>query len=447
LFLINPPYGESKGDSKEGKIIKNSTKTNISKLMKSDDLGYANRQLYVQFLYRIIQIQKINKNIKISIFTNSLYKTAINFSKFRDYFYKKFNYKNGMIFQASHFNDVSKDWGIDFSIFDTTKTLNTLISIKDINDMEIIELYKKDIYNTDNKLSCSDWIRNKIKKINLIDIIQLKTALQPKQSNVNRIAPNSIGYLLIKSNKIKSNTQEVGLYTSATSNRGGVSLLKVNLLDGISLFTARKTIKSTWDTVNDEYIAPSEEIQNTDKYKLFNNDAIVYSLFNSHSQQSSMRQVEYKEKLWDIKNEFFWLSKEEMMNLADEYYFDDLYKDAKNSDERFVYKLLNGKLSDEEFNEVGLTYVDENNKPILSDDAKELLELSKELIKKSFELRKMMNETNSEYHLQTWDAGWYQIKKVLNEYFKDDYKIFVEKYKAFEDRLRPQVYDFGMLLK
>ena len=135
------------------------------------------------------------------------------------------------------------------------------------------------------------------------------------------------------------------------------------------------------------------------------------------------------------------------MDLSDKYYFDDLYKDAKKSDERFVYKLLNGKLSDDDFNEVGLTYVDENNKPILSNDAQELLDLSKELIKKSFEFRKMMNDEYSEYHLQTWDAGWYQMKKVLNEYFKDDYKIFVEKYKAFEARLRPQVYEFGMLLK
>ena len=33
---------------------------------------------------------------------------------------------------------------------------------------------------------------------------------------------------------------------------------------------------------------------------------LVYSLFESKSNQSSLRQVEYKDKLWDIKNEFCW---------------------------------------------------------------------------------------------------------------------------------------------
>lgn len=56
-----------------------------------------------------------------------------------------------------------------------------------------------------------------------------------------------------------------------------------------------------------------------------------------------------------------------------------------------------------------------------------------------------MHQSNPEYHLHAWDAGWYQIKKILNEHFKDEYKVFVGKYKAFEDRLRPQVYELGFL--
>ena len=199
--------------------------------------------------------------------------------------------------------------------------------------------------------------------------------------------------------------------------------------------------------MKDEYIAPSKEIQQTLEYRQYNNDAIIYTIFKTRNYLTSLRQIEYKDKLWDIKNEFFWLSKEEMMELAETHYFDELYNDARNSNERFVYKLLNGKLTTEEFNEVGLTLTDENNRPLLSPDAQELLKLSKELIIKTFKFRKLMHEENPDFHLNTWDAGWYQIKIILKKYFKDDLKKFTEKYKKFEDRLRPKVYEFGLLLK
>lgn len=119
------------------------------------------------------------------------------------------------------------------------------------------------------------------------------------------------------------------------------------------------------------------------------------------------------------------MSKDEIINLADEFHFDDIYHDAKTSNERYVYNLL-------------------KTTP-LSPDAKEILELSKELIKKSFKMRKFMHEEHPEYHLNTWDAGWYQTKLILKEYFKDDLKSFVEKYKKFEDRMREGVYKFGFL--
>jgi hypothetical protein len=138
-----------------------------------------------------------------------------------------------------------------------------------------------------------------------------------------------------------------------------------------------------------------------------------------------MRQVEFKEKLWDIKNEFFFMSTEEMKGLAEEHKFDELYKDVRQSDERYVYNLL--KTTN------------------LSPDALDVLETARELVRKTFEWRKIMHQTNPEYHLDTWDAGWYQIKKILNEHFKEEYKEFIVKYKAFEDRLRPQVYELGFL--
>ena len=56
-----------------------------------------------------------------------------------------------------------------------------------------------------------------------------------------------------------------------------------------------------------------------------------------------------------------------------------------------------------------------------------------------------MIEEYPEYHLNTWDAGFYQIKKILKKYMPDELKAFRTLYKEFEDRMREGVYKFDFL--
>ena len=429
LILFNPPYGEAKGDSKEGKIETESTNTEIGKEMSTEKLGYSSRQLYTQFLYRVSKLSK-NNNIHIAIFSNGLYKTSVNFTEFRKYFFENFKFERGFIFPASHFSDVSNGWGVDFSVWSAGNTVEKSFNMEvlDYTDkFQFSNLNSIKQYNTDDKLSSSDWIRNKIKGVKLVKTIQLKTATVPHYSNVNNIAPNSLGYLLIKANKVKSNTQEVGLYSTATSNRGGVSLLENNFLDGISLFSARKLVVSNWVNVNDEYLAPQE---NSEEYSLFKKDSIVYSLFNSHSQQSSLRQVEQKGQMWDVKNQFFWISKNEMTGLANQNNYTELYNDARTDSDRYVYNLLFGeqRIYDQ-----------------LSNEAKDVLDCGTNLVRLSFGMRRnFADDTN---HLNSWDAGYAQLKLLWKEYYPEQFKEFRDKYKVLEEKMRPMVYELGFLLK
>ncbi len=68
-----------------------------------------------------------------------------------------------------------------------------------------------------------------------------------------------------------------------------------------------------------------------------------------------------------------------------------------------------------------------------------------ELVEKSMELRQVMG--NDENHLNSWDAGYAQLKLVWKEYFQEEFKEFRQLYKAFEDRMRPLVYELGFLKK
>jgi hypothetical protein len=119
------------------------------------------------------------------------------------------------------------------------------------------------------------------------------------------------------------------------------------------------------------------------------------------------------------------MSKKEIMELAEKYNYDYTYNDAKVSDERYVYKLL------------------ENIS--LSTEAQIVLDEARKIIIKTFEYREIFNQQYPEYQIMNWDCGWYQIKAILKEYFIEDLNAFSELFKNLSDKMRPLVYELGFL--
>lgn len=433
IFLINPPYGTAnnagtkEGDHKQGIAL-----TKVNELMKNDKIGASSQQLYAQFLYRIMLMKKIYNltNVNICIYAKSTYMTGSTFKKFRTQFLKEFKYEKGMLFQASHFADVKGVWGIDFSIWSSGETINKnefIHELKDVDDdNNIITTGYKNIYNIDGKETCSDWIKEDIKKLKTEDAPQLGSALIVKSKGVGNLVPGALGYYVNVGNSVYKNSTDVFIVSSTSSMGHGISIIPTNFMKVVANFSARKIITgkyANWTNDKDEYLIPNIEHPN---YKEWNNDAIVYTLFNTSSAQSSLRDIEYKEKLWQIKNEFFFMSKQEILDIADELGQDEIYEDIKEfGNERYVYKLL--------------------QTIELSKEAKDVLNKAIELTKISFKYRGVFNEYKPEYNINTWDAGWYQIKGLLNEYKKEDLKAFNELYRKLEEKMRPMVYELGFL--
>jgi hypothetical protein len=294
------------------------------------------------------------------------------------------------------------------------------------DNIEIVNNGKKTIYNTDDKKSLTEYYDEKY------DIIDY-----PKLSSFNNVKEcdggfgmdiNSFGVIVSPGNNIQENDKGVRLLTGGNiSNHGKVFVGKSDFLKKLLLFTVRKSIKFNWINQKDEYLAPNEEHEQFEQFKY---DSLVYSLFHIHSFQSSLRQVEYKDKLWDIKNEFFWMSKDRMKELADENGYDNLYNDARTSSDRHVYNLLFGE---------------ERIYDKLSDDARVVLDKATELVEQSLQMRQVMS--NDENHLDSWDAGYAQLKLVWKEYFPVEFDEFRQLYKNMEDRMRPLVYELGFLMK
>ena len=295
------------------------------------------------------------------------------------------------------------------------------------NDLQIEKKYVKTMYNTDNCEKLQSWVVKEVKNGKKYDCPQLSSSLVVKQTGSGKLTDNSIGYFYSYGNNVYFNPTNVGLLSSGFSNGHGISISYKNFDKVVISFSARKLIKSNWVNQKDEYLVPNETHNQFEQFKY---DSLIYSLFHIHSFQSSLRQVEYKGKLWDIKNEFFWLSVEHMKKLGDDNGFDELYNDSRTDVNRFVYKKL---------------YGEEKVYDKLSVDARLVLDKANELVDKSINMRRLM--TNEQNHLHCWDAGYSQLKLVWKEYFSEDFKEFRTLYKNLEDRMRPLVYELGFLLK
>ena len=148
--------------------------------------------------------------------------------------------------------------------------------------------------------------------------------------------------------------------------------------------------------------------------------------------QTSMRKVAYNDNFYDIQNEFFWMSKEQIKESANKHsddVFDFIYEDASSSDERYVYRLL----------------FEEHWYDRLSTTAKAVLDMATDMVKKSMPYRDEYESTYEDRHLRAWDAGWYQLKEVFKKYLPDDFKQFTQLFKQLGDELRPLVYSVGFL--
>ena len=389
-FFINPPYGTT--TSFKGLATVGVSRTVISNHIKL-------KEFITQFLYRIylLQSQFNITNVKICIFHNPKWLCGQNYKNFRKVFFENFEYLSGCMFRASEFANVSSSWGICFSIFNSCKSSDNSIFkhtlIESTPDYSIKEVGTKLLYNNDNHV-----------------FSVAKFVERNRKTNANVLA-----VLMCPGNDVQNNGATF-INSNCSYNAGGSHFItESNYEDCVSVLAARNLISTNWVIDKDEYMQPNE---NAPEYKQYIKDAVVYTIFGN--QKSYRGENGYN-------NEFFWMSKQEILDLAEEYNNDYTYEDALNSEERFVYLKL------------------QEIKDDLSPEAKAVLDKATDLVKKSFKYREMFNESHPEYQINNWDCGFYQIKALLKEFMPDDLKEFRAIYKQLADKMRPMIYELGFL--
>ena len=432
VFLNNPPYATANEMGTNSKSKKGVAKTTINEKMLNDGIGACSQNLYAQFLYRIDMIKRRFNLTKcyIALYSPTLYLSGTSWKNFRKVFLNDFKFIDAFTFKASYFADVADHWGIAFSLWENGETIdknNFVHKLVDEIDGELINVGTKDIYNLDGRMTATVWAKEQIKKLKTFDEPNLSSGIKVRPSNSDTRGTNfigNIGYFLNAGNNVDKNVQSVALFTSAYGNGHGHGMNADNFERVVTLFSARRLVSCNWQNWADEYIAPNTEHE---KWSEFVADSVVYSLFESKSNQSSLRNVEYKGKQWNIKNEFFWMPTAKMQELANNNRYDEMYQDAQGVDDRFVCKWLN------------------EHKAEISPEAQEVLDYATTLVEQSMKYRNVFNEDNENYQIMNFDCGWYQIKGMLKEYMPNELKQFNDLYKKLAEKMKPLVYEVGFL--
>ncbi|MDR1793355.1 MAG: hypothetical protein LBR36_07955 [Bacteroidales bacterium] len=449
VFFMNPPYG-SNGDNanRSGKRDKEGiAKSKINNIMLDNGIGAsAAQELYCQFIYRTQLLAKTfgyETDFHFFYFFNKGFLTSPSFASFTGKLCRQFSFEKGFMFNAGEFNGTSSTWGVIFShwklnlntnpqnkfSFDVLESKNGKIVKKGkwigkcLNKKDVISNFIISNKNTE-LLNNGRYPKTK----NGIDIPDDKTQSRGKMYK------SAFGYFHNCGNNIQFSDKYTGLYSMCFNHGDGQNITVENFEQCFITFAVRKSTLEVfreqdllWVRDKDIFRRPSEKLQKSKKWTEFVADCVVYSLFASGSNQTALRNYEYNGKQWRVNNEFFWLSKSKITELAVKYGNMATQIDADGDTERFVYQWLSK---------------DKNN---ISTEATQLLSFATELLEKSFVLRETYAQMYPQYHLNAWDAGWLQIYKMIfsNDRINDSLKDFQNEFKSHLNALGEKIFQIA----
>jgi hypothetical protein len=386
-------------------------------------------------MYRIQKlVEDYELNATVCLFSNVVFTTGTGYQDFRTHWSSTFKLDRAFTFPCNEFVGTKGTWPLLFSIWKSD-------ALATGRSTEI----KAEVYERD---TTGELVRMGLKVFSPSSTPLTKSILRPKgdvvappmtsalvvktEDNVrlDRWATGSVAYLSSRGNDVQNSWGFTALLSGPYSSGHGWSVLPVNFETSLVCFAARKLVKATWRNNRDEFSVPQVSHP---AYPQFVNDAVVWSLFHGSNQTSSLGKVKYKGTTYDVPNHFFWIDPADVADY--EGLPAPLFRQCQKAKPRFVAQWLRTRVQGKTF----------------SQDALRVLDLAGDLLRLSASKRPNADPC---FQLDRWDAGWYQVRNGL--YGKDvpfaktpemiaAFEKFQAAYKELTERLRPMVYELGML--
>ncbi len=435
LFLINPPYGTA-GNMKKGAR----KKTNIARWragaeMRRLGLGGPAQQLYAQFLFRIGQWGEVLPwdRLAVGVFSKPAFLCARSFAAFREHWLDRFVLRDGFLLQANAFAQVRGSWGVSFTLWESGLSVEREKHRLDLcvsGATHGIEVISQKTFQAPGARAASRWIREPLGHIKTTDGPQLSSGLKLRTQGRGRAIEGSLGYFVNDSNDVYHSPTTVWLQSagpSASNHLGGIFLLPQNIERCIALFAARKLVRPNWINDKDEFLAPSDATCTSTAYRQWSADLLVWSLLHSANQCVGWRGLQYKGHAYDLYNALFWCRAEDLAAQASATQWGAFQED----------------LSHHQNHRPWAAEAIERCPP--SADAGDLLQQATDLLLASLPQRKLFAEKNPQLHLHCWDAGWYQLKHLIQSASPREWRALRSAHQGLGNRLRSGVYRFGFL--
>jgi hypothetical protein len=406
LVLINPPYAESGSGIAKGDTNKIGVeRTRINSAMREMNLGYATKELFVQFL---IRVREELPNTKLAMFSTLKYVNAPNYEPLRRIWQAK--YLDGFVVHSRSFDGLKGDFPIGFLIWDQATKLPVTDFMTTALDRSGAPIGQKRYAVRPASSLLNAWMDKTIARGG--PALPLANALKVSDNpRMKRQYAGAIGYLYASNNDLQHAGQETLITSSIFTggNGGGVYLHPDNLWQAAIVFAVRMLAVHTWQNHNDQFLQPSKELPDE-----FKSDCLVWMLFNGKNLTAGADGLRWNDRDWSLVNHFIPFAEAEV--------------GAKG---RFESAFMVSYMK-------GLTF---------SPEAKAVLEEGRKLWTR-FHGTDFPRRIRDEFKLGRPDAGWYQVRRSLKAYGDTeltDFGSFDAAYGLLTTKLRPLVYELGFL--
>lgn len=417
LVLINPPYAEATNAENTGIGSTTENKSGVAKTkfaaVGMNEYGKASNELYTQFVGRIA---KEIPNATLAMFSTLKYVIAPTLETFRQKWNAK--YLGGFIVHSKSFDGLKGDFPIGFLIWKTDMRAKQKVPfievITEVLDKRVTPIGEKTFHAASNHELLTNWIDRP--KTNKFDIVPLKNAVVPatatKDLRGTKWSDNAIGYMLSGGNDLQHAGIQTVIFSSGYGSARGYFINPENVEKIAIVFSVRRLIKPTWLNDRDQFLQPTDPLQDE-----FKNDCLIWMLFNGSNLTASANELEWNNKKWSIVNHFIPFTEEDV-----------------NAPERFESDFM-------------VRYMQEKT---FSAEADAVLQEGKKLWQAYF-AHTDVRSLRDELKLNRADVGWYQIRKSLQarnssgDFPPVSFTPFEEVYKSLTEKLQPEVYRLGFL--
>mgnify|MGYP003516026827 FL=1 len=417
LVYINPPFATAQ-DAKQTKSKTGISKTKIERLMDKEEIGHAKRELFAQFMFRVSL--ELPKKTYLGMFSTLKYVNAPDSVEYRNKYFNH-KYEKGFLFHSKCFQGINGNFPIAFMIWNLSKKSESKTIEIDIANDSAINIGVKNLRLIEKKDVINNWFERP-KNSNDYILPPLSNGIKVKDSNTDsrhRARPDFLASICSKGNDFQ-NSKYVVILSSPSVSAGAFTVNQSNFKQAVTLHAVRKIPKSTWLNDRNQFLIPhTEPTQN------FYNDCIIWSLFSSSNQTTSLSNIEYLGENYNITNNFypfffFYIKKWKIED-------PDFRQQLSVDEDRFVANWIN-----------------ENE---LSEEAKKVLLKAKKVYEIFYSHSNSMVTQN--WKIETWDAGWYQIRRCLNEHNLGEEEINALKVESdiLANKILPQLEEFGFLDK